>query len=94
MLEECYRISGGEIKNLKRAVQKVAVSNKVDVSSLANHVAFYVSKMDRNWWGAAQNLQIKDDPFNTVSKIFKERININEIDDPIDKELLQNALFE
>lgn len=94
LLNECVTLSNGKIQYLKRAVQSVATTNGIDVGALANQAAFHLQKSGRNWWGAAQNLQDKDDPFNIAYKILEESINISEIDDPIDKELLENALYE
>ncbi|MFP7176472.1 helix-turn-helix domain-containing protein [Priestia filamentosa] len=93
LFDECYEQSHGRIKNMKNAVIKVASSHDIDVSSLANHVAFKLSKMDIQWWPTAQNLQVKGNPFITTASILEDRLDINEIDDSLNKEILQTALL-
>ncbi|MCT9852144.1 hypothetical protein P2R64_29380 [Priestia megaterium] len=93
LFDECYEQSHGRIKNMKSAVVRVATSHNIDAGSLANYVAFELSKMEVKWWGAAQNIQVKGDPFTTTSAILEERIDIDEVDDSLDKEILQTALL-
>ncbi|PFK65052.1 hypothetical protein COJ21_24865 [Priestia megaterium] len=93
LFDECYEQSHGRIKNMKSAVIRVATSHNIDAGSLANYVAFKLSKMEVQWWGAAQNIQVKSDPFTTTSAILEERIDIDEVDDSLNKEILQTALL-
>lgn len=94
LLQQCNVLAGGKMYKLKRVVEHVAITNDVDVGSLANLVAYEMSSRGRNWWGAAQNLQTHDDPYADVYAVFKDRINADRISDELDYELLWNAFQE
>ncbi|PEK99507.1 hypothetical protein [Bacillus sp. AFS017336] len=94
LLEQCIKESKNRIGLLKASVQRVAIKNEVDVSSLANYVAHSVSKKGRNFWGAAQNLQLKENPYLTAKTILESRISFYKVDDLLEKELLENEWVE
>ncbi|OMC63332.1 hypothetical protein BK121_27810 [Paenibacillus odorifer] len=93
ILTQCYTVSGGKIANLKKSVITVARFNNVDVSSLANLVAYDVSANGNNWWGAAQNLQLADNPYTIVFDILEQRLRVNEINDYVDRDLILKTFF-
>lgn len=92
LLRQCYSLSQGRQNRLKTAVERVALLNDADVSSLANYVAHNESRRGGNFWGAAHNLQVKDNPYRHTLKVFEERISITDIDDKVEKELLEKEL--
>lgn len=94
LLASCYGLTGKKISHLKNNVIRVAAFNKIDVSSLANLVAYDMSTKNKTWWGAAQNLQATDNPFSIVLEILSERLKIEEIDNMLDKEFILKNLFE
>lgn len=96
LFDECITISRGRIKLLKTAVLRVALKNRVDVGSLANYTAYRMSNMGQNWWGAAQNLQSNGNPYSTAYEIMMNRLEPNMLDsleDPLEQEILKNAIY-
>ncbi|MGE8081630.1 hypothetical protein [Peribacillus loiseleuriae] len=97
LFDECFVSSNGRIQFLKNAVQKVALENSVDVGSLANYTAYRMLKMGQNWWGAAQNLQPKGNPYSKAYEILISRIDpskLSSLEDPLEQEIIQNALYQ
>lgn len=95
LLRKCYEQANSKIDRFKRAVEIVARNNNVDVGSLANLVAYDLVAKGRNWWGAANNLQgFGEPPYDIVRSIFEERFDLDEIDDELDREILQSAFNE
>ncbi|MEW9702279.1 hypothetical protein [Paenibacillus sp. SI8] len=94
LLDQCYSIAGKSIANLKNSVIRVAALNKIDLSSLANLVAYDASTKGGNWWGTAQNLQNPDDTFSVVRNILEDKLLLGNINEPLDREFIVNALFE
>lgn len=96
LFDECLAISKGRIEFLKNAVQRVAKMNNIDVGSLANYTAYRMSELGESWWGAAQNLQDNSNPYSKAYDILKSRLDssmLYALEDPLEQELLQNALF-
>jgi hypothetical protein len=96
LFAQCISISRGRIEFLKKAVQRVALMNNIDVASLANYTAYKMSKMDKNWWGAANNLQHNGNPYSKAYDILNSRLDsslLHSLEDPLEQELIQNALY-
>jgi len=62
LAQKCVKEAQGKMELLKNAVIQVAQSENVGVDSLANYLAFKLSQQERDWWGAANNLQIENPP--------------------------------
>lgn len=95
LLKNCYRLSKGHPSRLKAAVQSVANAYKVDLGALANLVAYDISKRGIDWWGGANNLQDNfESPYLIALRIFQERINVDFIDDDLDKQMIMKAFYK
>ncbi|MEK5499371.1 hypothetical protein [Bacillus sp. FSL M8-0077] len=97
LFDECINISSGRIQFLKKAVQEVAIKNDIDVASLANYTAYRMSKLGNNWWGAANNLQYNGNPYSKAYDILNSRLDsslLHSLEDPLEQELIHNALFQ
>jgi transcriptional regulator with XRE-family HTH domain len=67
LADECVKAASGSVEKLKTVVPSVARNAGVRVDSLANYLAFRLSLQGIAWWGAAANLQKRDEaPFATV----------------------------
>jgi hypothetical protein len=79
---------------LKSAVRRVATAEDVPVDALGNYMAFRLSLEGHDWWGTAENLQIKGpNPFSIARDILLERVDLSRLAAP-DLQLLQRALVE
>jgi transcriptional regulator with XRE-family HTH domain/Zn-dependent peptidase ImmA (M78 family) len=87
----CVQESQGRLEWLKGAVPRVAQKEGVPVAALANYLAYRLSLQGENWWGAANNLQQEDSPWETVRDELMKRVDLNvlEIDE---RELLLRAM--
>lgn len=68
LAQKCVKEAQGKMELLKNAVIQVAQSENVSVDSLANYLAFRLSRQDQDWWGTANNLQIEEPPPITIAK--------------------------
>jgi transcriptional regulator with XRE-family HTH domain len=94
LAQKCVAQTSGSVERLKKVVPSVAVAAGVDVAALANYMAFRLSLQDVNWWGAATNLQSSDeDPWGTTRDAFIARTNLGVLN-PLDRELLNQALVQ
>jgi transcriptional regulator with XRE-family HTH domain len=92
LVQRCVELAEGSVERLKGVVPRVASSEGVDVSALANYMAFRLSMQGINWWGAATNLQSSDgDPWTTCCDELVERCDLAALN-PLDRELLNQAL--
>jgi len=92
LVQRCVEEAKGSVERLKGIVPKVASSEHVDVSALANYMAFRLSLQGINWWGTATNLQSSDgDPWATCRDELVERCDLSALN-PLDRELLSQAL--
>nr|WP_314542748.1 XRE family transcriptional regulator [uncultured Massilia sp.] len=78
--EELFQLvmkSANNIPNrIKKAVENVASQNFVNVSDLANYIAYRV-KDTIDWWGTAANLQpYNEDPISVARAILMQRIDV------------------
>jgi Zn-dependent peptidase ImmA (M78 family)/ribosome-binding protein aMBF1 (putative translation factor) len=87
----CVRSSQGRLEWLKGAVPKVAEHEGVQVDALANYLAYRLSLQGENWWGAANNLQQEDSPWETVRDELMQRVNLNVLQSH-ERELLLKAM--
>lgn len=80
------------VEFVKRAVTTVAAREHVDIGALANYLAFRLALQGENWWGAATNLQARDEhPWAVARDVFCERMTFDQLS-PIDQTLLEQAL--
>jgi transcriptional regulator with XRE-family HTH domain len=94
--EELAQVSvataGKSVERLKGVVPKVAEKYGVSVGALANYLAVRLSWQGINWWGAASNLQSKDnDPWKIARDVFVERFPFK-FESDLDREILARAL--
>ncbi len=82
----------GNIENLKKTVTKIAKELKIREDFLSNYLAFRLNFQGENWWPTAQKLQITEpNPFDIVKDRLEKRINTLKLN-PIENNLLLNAL--
>jgi len=88
----CRREAGGRIAFFKRATTEIAEREGVNVGVLANYVAYHLSRLNLNWWGAATNLQSNtEDPWRITRECLLSRVDLGCLDEP-DAELFSLAL--
>lgn len=82
-----------DMKKLKGAVYEIASTEQVSPDTLANYIAYRLSKSDKiNWWGTAKNLQITEpSPFEIAQQVFYEHVNMERLN-AMDRELVERAL--
>jgi transcriptional regulator with XRE-family HTH domain len=92
--EACTLACKGNLPKLKAVLPDVAKDFRVNLGSLANHMAYRLGQQGESWWGAAQNLQPGGEaPFNTARMLLLENVNLVCLSE-FDRELLQRALSE
>ena len=90
--QACVNAAQGSVERLKGVVPAVAERHGVDTGLLANYMAFRLSWQGVNWWGAAANLQKRDnDPWVVARDIFLERFPFD-VEAEIDRQLLERAI--
>ncbi len=90
----CAQVSKHDLRFMKTAVQKVASREDVRVDFLANYMAYRLSLEGQDWWGAAQNLQTRDNrPWQTARDVLLEKVDLGPLDNA-DRELIARALRE
>jgi transcriptional regulator with XRE-family HTH domain len=94
LVEKCVEVARGSVERLKTAVQRVAAEERVPLDSLANYLAFRLSLQGINWWGTANRFQITDPPpWNIGRDNLLERVQLQLLE-PLDRELLLQALAD
>jgi hypothetical protein len=94
LAEKCVNSAKGRLEWLKTAVPRVARAEHIPVDLLANYMAYRLSLQGENWWGAAQNLQPNDGhPWQIARDFVLSRVDFENVN-PIDRELLLQALSE
>jgi ribosome-binding protein aMBF1 (putative translation factor) len=94
LAQKCVNRARGKLEWLKAAVPQVAKDEGVPVDLLANYLAYRLSLQGENWWGAAQNLQHESgDPWRIARDFLLARATFENVN-PIDKELLLQALSD
>ncbi|MBX9974199.1 hypothetical protein [Cytobacillus firmus] len=96
LFDKCITYSGGRIELLRRAVQRVALNNYIDLGALANYTAYRMSQLGESWWATAQNLQQDGNPYSKAYDILISRLDssmLHSLDDPLEQELIENALY-
>ena len=82
----------GSIERLKSVVPKVAKEAGVETAALANYMAFRLSLQGENWWGAATNLQPRDEtPWSIARDVLLERVDLAQLKG-MDRVLFTQAL--
>lgn len=95
LVEMCVEASSGKVQLLTSVVPKIAAREGVSVGSLANYLAYRLWQDEvTNWWGAAENLQVKaGNPWGVAKDIFLKNINWRRLSEP-DRILLQQAISD
>jgi len=92
LAEQCVTIAKWDIKNLAKAVVKVAKKEKVREDFLSNYIAFRLSNQGENWWSSAIKMQITEpNPFTITTEFLKKKIQIQKLS-PMDYNLLTTAI--
>ncbi|MGI0010778.1 MAG: hypothetical protein ACREAE_05210 [Nitrosopumilaceae archaeon] len=92
LVEKCIKEARGKMELLKNAVIQIAQSENVGVDSLANYLAFRLSRQGQDWWGTANNLQIDNPPPITIAQnILLEHLKFEKLTES-DQALLKRAL--
>lgn len=89
----CVDEAGGSIEGLKSAVNMIAMRENVNVSALANYLAFRLYLNGQNWWGAANNLQEKGNPGQLINSMFLKNANLESLN-PFDRDMLVKGISE
>ena len=85
LVNTCLKHANYDLALLKSSVQTIANRKSLPVDILANLVAYNLSLQNKDWWGAAENLQTKDPiykPQSIVNNVLLQRININLLSKP------------
>jgi hypothetical protein len=94
LVQKCVDAAQGKLEWIKRSVPKIARDEGVSQDLLANYMAYRLSLQGENWWGAAQNLQQqKGNPWRIARDFVIRRADFGKVN-PIDKEILLQALSE
>jgi len=92
LVQRCVGEAKGSVERLKGLVPRVASSEHVDTSALANYLAFRLSIQKINWWGTATNLQSEDDdPWSMCRDVLIAQADLASLN-PLDRDLLKQAL--
>lgn len=92
LVAECVKRANESIPRLKSIVPQVAKSAGVEPAALANYMAYRLSLQGENWWGAATNLQPKDEsPWEIARDVLLQRANLSRLSG-LDRELFVQAL--
>lgn len=92
LAEQCVIAAKWEIKNLSKAVVKVANIEKIREDFLSNYLAYRLSFQGENWWGSAIKMQITEpNPFTLTSDLLQKKIQIQKLS-PMDYNLLSTAI--
>ena len=90
----CARAAGMRVERLKSIVPQIAHREKVPVDALANYMAFRLTFDNKNWWGAANNLQTRGTPpFSIARDVFMEKVEFGRLNG-LDAGLLLQALSD
>lgn len=96
LARSCAKESRGIAEKLKAVVPRVAREAGVDVSALADYMAYRLAFEDPpiNWWGAATNLQPQGhSPWREARDVLIQRVDLGELS-RFDQELLTRAVTE
>lgn len=92
LVQECVKLADHDLRKLKLAVIQVAEIRKVSASALANCVAFRVSEIGEDWWGAAENLQEpRQDILRIARDVLLDFVDLSQLKGP-DLDLLRRSL--
>lgn len=92
LAKKCVAEAKGRLEWLKTAVPRVAEREGIRVDALANYMAYRLAMQGQNWWGAATNLQARDEnPWRIARDYLVEHLDLGKLSD-IDRLLLMRAL--
>ncbi|MDQ3132290.1 MAG: helix-turn-helix domain-containing protein [Acidobacteriota bacterium] len=94
LIVKCIKAADSDIKRLKSVVPQVAKRENVPVDALANHLAYKMWLVGKNWWGAANNLQdTSRQPWQIARDLFLKNVNFGSLNE-IDGRLLEQAMSD
>jgi transcriptional regulator with XRE-family HTH domain len=94
LAQKCVEAARNSVEQLKRIVPSVSAAERVPVDSLANYLAWRLSRQGINWWGTANNLQETDPPpWRMARDLLMERVELDRLD-TLDRELLLAAVTD
>lgn len=86
--------TGGDLRKLKRVLPQVAEQVGVGLGGAAYYMAHRLHSYGENWWGAAANLQRRDEcPWQIARDALLEHIDLY-VMAPTDRKLMQAAMQE
>ena len=92
LTEQCVSIAKWDIKNLSKAVAKVAKNEKVREDFLSNYMAFRLSFQGENWWSSALKMQVTEpNPFIIATDFLRDKVQMGKLS-PMDYNLLNTAI--
>lgn len=84
----------GNLRKLKAVLPKITHQLGVELGAAAYYMAYRLMTYGENWWGAAANLQPKDEqPWLIARDMLLENVDLQSMA-PTDRKLLQAALRE
>ena len=94
LAQQCVRQANGKVEWLRKAAERVAASEDVDIGVLANYLAHRLSLQEINWWPTASLLQpTATRPWTIAREEYLRRVDLTRLA-PDDRELLARALEE
>jgi transcriptional regulator with XRE-family HTH domain len=94
LAEQCVSAAQGSVEQLKSAVRRVAEREHVPTDTLANYLAFRLSKQGINWWGVANHLQVTEPrPWQIARDVLLEHVDLERLQNE-DRVLLLAALSD
>lgn len=95
LAEQLEHDSGGNLRWLKRAVAELASRETLDVGVLASYLAYRLGLYGTDWWATAATLQdTTGDAAQLARDALAARLELNRLDDPDDRRLLELAVFD
>jgi transcriptional regulator with XRE-family HTH domain/Zn-dependent peptidase ImmA (M78 family) len=92
LAKACVQRANGDLRMLKSAIPHVAHTHGVPADALANYMAYRLSMQNKNWWGAANNLQVDaPSPLDIAKKEFHARVHLDRLNSE-DRLILAQAL--
>lgn len=94
LAENATERAGRLVPRLKAAVARTAAAAGVSPAALANYVAFRLAQQGIDWWGAASNMQGRDeDPWRVARDVLLARVDFGLLDEQA-RGLLVQSLSE
>lgn len=92
LAEQCVLEAKWDIKNLSKAVIKVAKKEKIREDFLSNYIAYRLTFQGESWWSSAIKMQITEpNPFIITKDMLQKNIQIQKVS-PLDYSLYSSAM--